>query len=98
MEFDKAHGLHSIPSKFGASKTMLFALIFHILTILLWVAFVFSAKLGVFSWIAILLSAIMLGYEHYLVRKDFTKIDKAFFTVNGYLGFMFIALIIIDLI
>jgi len=98
MEFDKEHGLHSIPSKFGASKTMLFALIFHILTILLWVAFVFSAKLGIFSWIAVLLSAIMLGYEHYLVRKDFTKIDKAFFTVNGYLGFMFIALIIVDIV
>ena len=98
MEFDKAHGLHSIPSKFGASKTMLFALIFHTLTILLWVAFVSSANLGIFSQIAVLLSAIMLGYEHYLVRKDFTKIDKAFFTVNGYLGFMFIALIIVDLI
>jgi len=38
----------------------------------------------------------MLGYEHYLVNKDFTKIDKAFFTVNGYLGFMFIFLIILD--
>jgi len=38
----------------------------------------------------------MLSYEHYLVNKDFTKIDKAFFTVNGYLGFMFIVLIIVE--
>jgi 4-hydroxybenzoate polyprenyltransferase len=38
----------------------------------------------------------MLSYEHYLVRKDFTKIDRAFFTVNGYLGIAFFILIILD--
>jgi 4-hydroxybenzoate polyprenyltransferase len=45
---------------------------------------------------AVLFSAAMLAYEHYLVRKDFTQIDRAFFTVNGYLGFVFIGLIILD--
>jgi 4-hydroxybenzoate polyprenyltransferase len=39
----------------------------------------------------------MLGYEHYLVSKDFTKIDKAFFTVNGYLGFIFLGFVILDI-
>jgi 4-hydroxybenzoate polyprenyltransferase len=38
----------------------------------------------------------MLSYEHYLVNKDFRKIDKAFFTVNGYLGIIFFVLIILD--
>jgi 4-hydroxybenzoate polyprenyltransferase len=38
----------------------------------------------------------MLTYEHKLVRKDFTKIDRAFFTVNGYLGIVFFVLIILD--
>jgi 4-hydroxybenzoate polyprenyltransferase len=38
----------------------------------------------------------MLMYEHYLVRRDFTKIDRAFFTVNGYLGILFLILIILD--
>ena len=96
MAFDKAHGLHSIPSKFGAAKTMWIARVFHLLTILLWILFVSSAGLGIWAWLAVGLSAVMLSYEHYLVNKDFTKIDKAFFTVNGYLGFMFIALIILD--
>jgi 4-hydroxybenzoate polyprenyltransferase len=96
MAFDKAHGLHSIPSKFGAAKTMWIARVFHLLTILLWILFVSSAGLGIWAWLAVGLSAVMLSYEHYLVSKDFTKIDKAFFTVNGYLGFMFIALIILD--
>jgi 4-hydroxybenzoate polyprenyltransferase len=96
MAFDKAHGLHSIPSKFGAAKTMWIARVFHLLTILLWILFVSSAGLGIWAWLAVGFSAVMLSYEHYLVNKDFAKIDKAFFTVNGYLGFMFIALIILD--
>ena len=96
MEYDKAKGLHSIPSKYGAEKTLLISALFHTLTVLLWGYFVFLAHLGTFAWLAVLFSALMLGYEHYLVRKDFTKIDRAFFTVNGYLGIIFFLLIIID--
>jgi len=96
MEFDIANDLHSIPSKFGAKNTMNIAQVFHIFTIILWLLFVLSANLGFWAYLAVFLSAVMLGYEHYLVNKDFTKIDKAFFTVNGYLGFMFITLIIIE--
>ncbi len=97
MEFDRAHGLHSIPSRFGPVNTMRIARLFHVLTVLLWLAFVASAHLGIFAYLAILFSALMLWYEHYLVSKDFTKIDKAFFTVNGYLGFVFFALVILDI-
>ena len=96
MAFDKAHGLHSIPSKFGANKTMWIARVFHFLAIAFWTYFVVTAGLGLWAQLAILFSAIMLGYEHYIVNKDFTKIDKAFFTVNGYLGFVFLILIIVE--
>ena len=61
-----------------------------------WALFVWSAGLDNFAWAAVLVSAIMLSYEHYLVRKDFTKIDRAFFTINGYLGIVFLTLIILD--
>jgi 4-hydroxybenzoate polyprenyltransferase len=98
MDFDKAHGLHSIPSRFGASKTMRIAQFFHLLTVLLWWFFVTSAGLGVFAYLAVIAAAAMLTYEHYLVNKDFSKIDKAFFTVNGYLGFVFFFLIILDVL
>jgi len=96
MAFDKANNLHSIPSVFGAKKTMWISKLFHTLALLFWVLFVGSAGLGIWAYIAVLLSVCMLGYEHYLVEKDFTKIDKAFFTVNGYLGFMFIFFIILE--
>ena len=98
MAFDKAHGLHSIPSKFGADKTMWTARVFHILAIVFWTDFVVTAGLGFWAQLAILFSAIMLSYEHYIVNKDFTKIDKAFFTVNGYLGFVFLILIIVEVV
>jgi 4-hydroxybenzoate polyprenyltransferase len=98
IEFDKAHNLHSIPSQFGAENTMHIAKLFHFMTIVLWVLFISSAELGLFATVAVILSAIMLTYEHYLVNKDFTKIDKAFFTVNGYLGIMFLILTIMEVI
>ena len=96
IDFDVKHGLHSIPSKYGAKATLLISSLFHLVTIAFWATFVWTAGLGDFAWLAIALSAVMLSYEHYLVRKDFTKIDRAFFTINGYLGIVFLALIILD--
>jgi 4-hydroxybenzoate polyprenyltransferase len=96
IEFDKKNNLHSIPSRFGAKNTMHIAKIFHILAIVFWTLFILNANLGVWGQISVLFAAVMLSYEHYLVNKDFTKIDKAFFTVNGYLGFVFLIFTIIE--
>jgi len=96
MAFDKANDLHSIPSKFGANKTMWIARVFHFLTIVFWTYFVYLSGLGFWARLAVFFSAIMLSYEHIIVNKDFRKIDKAFFTVNGYLGFVFLILIIVE--
>jgi len=98
IEFDKANNLHSIPSKLGVHKTMWIARIFHVLAVVFWAIFVIMAQLGIWAELAVLFSAMMLGYEHYIVNKDFTKIDKAFFTVNGYLGFVFLILIMMEVI
>lgn len=96
MEFDRERGLHSIPSKYGSEATLKISAFFHMLTIVFWALFVWVAGLNVFAYSAVVFSALMLGYEHYLVRKDFTKIDRAFFTVNGYLGIVFLVLIVLD--
>jgi 4-hydroxybenzoate polyprenyltransferase len=96
IEVDKKLGLHSIPSKFGVEKTMMFSKILHGLTIIFWALFVWQSNGGIFAYIAILISIAMLTYEHILVNKDFKKIDKAFFTVNGYLGIVFFILIVLD--
>jgi 4-hydroxybenzoate polyprenyltransferase len=96
MEFDRERGLHSIPSRFGSAATLKISALFHLLAVLFWALFVGEADLGYFAVAAVVFSALMLTYEHYLVRRDFTQIDRAFFTVNGYLGFVFIGLIILD--
>lgn len=96
IDVDKKLGLHSVPSKFGAKKTMLFSKIAHSFTVFFWLLFVINSDGGLFAYLAVIVSAMMLSYEHYLVNKDFRKIDKAFFTVNGYLGIIFFILIIID--
>ncbi len=96
MEFDKTHGLHSIPAKVGAHNTMRIAALFHAIAVICWWGFVQKADLGIIAETAVIFSAVMLFYEHRIVRKDFTKIDRAFFTVNGYLGFVFLTLIILE--
>ncbi|MCK9161173.1 MAG: 4-hydroxybenzoate polyprenyltransferase [Arcobacter butzleri] len=98
IEIDKKLGLHSIPSKFGVNKTLWISKIFHSITNLMWMFFVIKAQLGLFAYIAVVFSALMLAYEHRIVAKDFNKIDKAFFTVNGYLGIVFFLLIVLDFI
>ena len=96
MEFDIKNNLHSIPSKLGAKNTLLLAALFHTITIICWYIFVRLANLHWLALLAVIIGAVMLSYEHYLVRKDFTKIDRAFFTVNGYLGFIFFILVTLD--
>ena len=96
IEVDKKLNLHSIPSKFGAKKTMMISKVFHSLTVIFWLLFIIQSESSYFGYLAVIVSAVMLSYEHYLVNKDFTKIDKAFFTVNGYLGIVFFILIVLD--
>lgn len=96
IEVDKKLGLHSVPSVFGVEKTMLFSKVFHALTVIFWLLFVIYSSSSYFAYLAVIISALMLSYEHYLVNKDFKKIDRAFFTVNGYLGIIFLLLIVLD--
>ncbi len=96
MEYDKKVKLHSIPSKYGAACTLFLSKIFHGLTILFWLFFAVELGSGWLTYLAVGLSALILYMEHRIVNKDFSKIDKAFFTLNGYLGIMFLIFVILD--
>ena len=96
MEYDKQNSLFSIPSKLGKEATFFISKLFHFQTIVFWLFFVYLAHLGFFAYVGVLISAIILYQEHKIVALDFTKIDKAFFTLNGYLGIMFFVLIWLD--
>ncbi|MDA7847952.1 4-hydroxybenzoate polyprenyltransferase [Sulfurospirillum sp.] len=96
MEYDKQKGLFSIPSVYGKDATFFISRLFHALTVLFWLLFVVDAGLGIWAYLGVLFSAMILFMEHRIVIKDFTKIDRAFFTLNGYLGIMFFVMIFID--
>jgi len=95
MEFDRAHGLHSIPAKLGEKKTLAIARIFHLMAVVFWGLYVGPSEIGSYGTMAVIVSALLLGYEHLLVLEDSKNINKAFFTVNGYLGFVFLLFVII---
>ena len=95
-EFDKAAGLHSIPVYFGESRAIWIARGFHLITLIFWLLFVRTAPVGSLMLWAWACCAIMLFYEHYLVSRNFENIPKAFFTVNGYLGILFLLFCVMD--
>jgi 4-hydroxybenzoate polyprenyltransferase len=97
VEFDKKEGLYSMPSIYGSRCTLFVSKIFHGLTVLFWLLFALSYGGGIFAYIGIAVSAFMLYTEHKIVNKDFNKIDKAFFTMNGYLGIIFFIFILLDI-
>src|SRR6201987_2731703 len=91
IEFDKTAGLYSIPKKFGVSGALVIARAMHIVMVglLAWLAL--SFQLGWPAWAGIAVVATLLIYEHSLVKpNDLSKINAAFFTVNGYISFLFL--------
>ncbi len=96
MDFDKKRGLHSIPAKYGLEGTLKISRTFHFLTAIFWTLFAVNAEVGIFTYIAVFLSSSVLFWEQYIVTKGLDKIDRAFFTANGYLGIVFLILVILD--
>ena len=89
-EFDRREGLFSLPRRFGMSGALWIARLFHIAMIACLVALAFSFDLGWLSWIGIGAIVLMLAYEHSLVKAtDLSRVDAAFFTVNGYVSVLF---------
>jgi len=88
--FDVAEGLFSFPRKFGISHSLMLARAFHVCMVIGLIALVISFHLGVLSFIGILAVIALLVYEHGLVRADdLSRVNAAFFTVNGYVSVLF---------
>lgn len=98
MEYDKKVGLYSIPARFGESATLFISVLCHLLALLFWLLFVWQAPLGNIAFIGVLISGAILLSEHIIVRKDFKHINKAFFTLNGYLSIIFFLFVWVDLL
>jgi 4-hydroxybenzoate polyprenyltransferase len=87
LEFDRTAGLHSIPVALGVNGSLWAARMFHLTMLLLLVWLFTSMQLGSFFGAGIVVVTAMLLYEHWLLRSgDLTKLDAAFFNMNGYIS------------
>jgi 4-hydroxybenzoate polyprenyltransferase len=91
VEFDRAAGLHSIPKRLGIAKALLFARAMHVVMIALLAWLAWSFHLAWPAWAGIAVVAALLAYEHSLVKpNDLSKMNAAFFAVNGYISLLFL--------
>lgn len=89
-EFDTAEDLYSLPRTLGASSALWVARLLHFLMVGLLEALALIFQLGFLSHVGIVVVAALLIYEHSLVRpNDFSRVNVAFFTVNGFIGVLF---------
>ena len=91
IDYDKQAGLFSIPKRFGIAKALQIARGMHIgvIALLSWLALSFGLPWP--AWAGIAVVAALLAYEHSLVKADdLSKLDAAFFTVNGYISLLFL--------
>lgn len=87
LEFDRASGLHSIPVALGVRGSLWTARIFHLAMVGLLAALPLSLPLGNFYLAGFVVACAMLAYEHLLLRTgDLSKLDAAFFTMNGWIS------------
>ena len=90
VAFDRAHGIHSIPQRFGVRAALYTSVAFHAAMVVLLVAVARMEHLGVLALAGIVLVAALLAYEHTLVKPtDLSRINAAFFTINGYVSILF---------
>jgi 4-hydroxybenzoate polyprenyltransferase len=89
-EFDGREGLFSLPRRFGIGGSLWIARGLHAFMIVSLSALVVGFDLGWFAWAGVALILALLVYEHRLVRADdLSRVDAAFFTVNGYVSVLF---------
>ena len=92
FEFDRAEGLCSIPRRFGIAGALLIARFLHGAMIACLLALVASFHLGALSLLGVIAVVALLVYEHGLVKPhDLSRVNAAFFTVNGYVSVLFFA-------
>jgi 4-hydroxybenzoate polyprenyltransferase len=99
IDFDKKEGLYSIPSVFGVKSTLLLSFASHILMLGLLVGLMFVLKLGIIFKLGLVIIAILIWYEHTLVKADnFTNVSVAFFNVNAAVSLSLLVFTVADVL
>jgi 4-hydroxybenzoate polyprenyltransferase len=98
-DFDLGAGLHSIPAKFGVAGALAISGALHAVTLAALLALASVGHLGVPYLLGVGIVAALLIYEHAIVRpSDLSRLDAAFFTLNGYVSVVFFAATLADVL
>ena len=97
VTFDRQAGLHSIPATLGEARALTVARVLHIATVIALAAVGSAVGAGWLYWVGVAVVAALLLYEHSLVRADdLSKLDAAFFTMNGIISIAFFGFVLAE--
>ncbi|AEV81309.1 prenyltransferase [Actinoplanes sp. SE50] len=98
VEVDRRIGVHSTPARFGVPVALHISTVTHVVTFALFVLFGQLVGLGWLWWIGLALTAGGLIYQHVVVTPtDLSKVNRAFFTANGFIGIALFVFAVLDL-
>ena len=87
VDFDREHGVQSLPARFGIGPALLVVRVAHTITIGCFAIAALQLELGPVAWVGIAIGAVLLAWENAIVSADdLSRIDHAFFTVNSWVG------------
>lgn len=99
FDFDREAGLHSLPRYFGIRAALWIARVFHLVMVGFLVALLFAFGLGTVAAGGVVAVIALLLYEHSLVKpNDLSKLNAAFFTMNGVISVLFFVFVAADLL
>lgn len=99
ITFDKKHQLHSIPARIGIRWALWLSSILHVIAVLLLFCIPLLTELGVFYYIGVGIVVCIFIYEHAIVKpNDLSRVNLAFFTLNGMISLVLMALSITDIL
>ena len=99
LEHDREQGLHSWATRHGERGVFAGARLLHVGTIALLALAGLGLDVGLAYWLGVAAVALLLGYEHALVRPgDLRRLDAAFFTVNGVISIVFLGFVLADVL
>jgi 4-hydroxybenzoate polyprenyltransferase len=99
LDVDRRQGLHSLPARFGIPAAFTGARACHIATVALLALAGLGLSVGLLYWLGVAAVALLLLYEHSLVSpRDWTRLDMAFFTMNGVISVALFAFVLADVL
>ncbi|MFF3288373.1 menaquinone biosynthesis prenyltransferase MqnP [Streptomyces sp. NPDC003023] len=99
VQADRAHGVKSVPARFGIPAALHGARASHVVTTGLLVWYALATDAGLFFWAGLVIVVAAFLYEHTIVRPhDLSRLNRAFFTVNGFIGMALFVCALLDLV